>query len=68
MDGLHVPFPVSDFYSLPSPCPIPSSPVSNAPPLQEQYVLPYFVEDRGPGLQSYTEHLCYLHRAVMSKA
>ena len=34
---------------------------------QEQYVLPYFVEDRGPGLQSYTEHLCFLHRAVMSK-
>lgn len=31
-------------------------------------MLPYFVEDRGPGLQSYTEHLCYLHRAILSKA
>lgn len=33
----------------------------------EGHVLPYFVEDRGPGMPSYMEHLSALHKQVMAR-
>ncbi len=33
----------------------------------EQHVLPYLVEDRGPGTPSYQDFATMLHRAVLSK-
>ena len=34
----------------------------------EQHVLPYFVEERAPGLPGYADWLAQLHKAVLSKA
>jgi len=34
----------------------------------EAYAIPYFVEDRGQGSQSYTDFLCSIHKGVMVKA
>ena len=34
----------------------------------EQHVLPYLVEDRGPGTPSYQDFAAMLHRAVLSKS
>ncbi|EFJ52467.1 hypothetical protein VOLCADRAFT_72688 [Volvox carteri f. nagariensis] len=33
----------------------------------DAHVLPYFVEDRSPSTQSYTEYMVALHKAVMAK-
>ena len=34
----------------------------------EQHVLPYFVEERAPGLPGYADWLSQLHKQVLSKA
>lgn len=33
----------------------------------EAHVIPYFVEDRGHGTQSYMDFLCTIHKGVISK-